>query len=42
MTSGGPTSGKLLGCECGRHWPLSVVPGNGEEVWGKYIWTRGE
>jgi hypothetical protein len=18
-----------------------VVPGNGEEVWGKYIWTKG-
>jgi hypothetical protein len=41
-TIGGLTSGKLLGCECESCWPLSVVPVNGEEVWGKYIWTKGK
>jgi hypothetical protein len=42
MTISGLTSGKLLGCECKSCQPLSMVPGDGEEVWGKYIWMRGE
>jgi hypothetical protein len=41
-TIGGLTSGKSSGCECESHQPLSVIPGDGEEVWGKHIWTRGE
>jgi hypothetical protein len=41
-TFGKSTSGKSSDFEYGSHRPLSVVPGDGEEVWGKYIWTRGE
>jgi hypothetical protein len=31
------TSGKSLDCECESCWPLSVVPGDGTKMWGKYI-----
>jgi hypothetical protein len=37
MTFSGSTSGTWLDCECKGHQPLSVVPGDGTEVWGKYI-----
>jgi hypothetical protein len=37
MTFGRSHSGKSSGCECGSCQPLSVVPGDGEEIWGKYI-----
>jgi hypothetical protein len=37
MTSGESTSEKSSDCEYESHWPLSVVPGDGTEVWGKYI-----
>jgi hypothetical protein len=29
-------TGKLSDFECESRWPLSVVPGDGAEVWGKY------
>jgi hypothetical protein len=37
MTFGELTSGKLSDFEYESHWTLSVVPGDGTEVWGKYI-----
>jgi hypothetical protein len=37
ITCGESTSGKSLDFECQSHWPLSVVPGDGAEVWGVYI-----
>jgi hypothetical protein len=37
MTFGESTSGRSSDCECESHWPLSVVPGDGTEVWKKYI-----
>jgi hypothetical protein len=37
MTSSELTSGKLSDFEYESHRPLSVVPGDGTEVWGKYI-----
>jgi hypothetical protein len=42
MTFGKSTSGKSLDFEYEGCQPLSVVPGDGTEVWGKSIWTRGE
>jgi hypothetical protein len=31
------TSGKSLDFEYRSRWPLSVIPGDGTEVWEKYI-----
>jgi hypothetical protein len=36
-TIGESTSGKSSDFEYRSHWPLSVVPGDGTEVWEKYI-----
>jgi hypothetical protein len=37
MTFGELTSGKLSDFEYKSCWPLSVVPGDGTEVWRVYI-----
>jgi hypothetical protein len=37
MTIGASISGKSSDFECESRRPLSVVPGDGTEVWGKYI-----
>jgi hypothetical protein len=37
VTFGESTSGKSSDFEYGSHQPLSVVPGDGAEVWGVYI-----
>jgi hypothetical protein len=37
VRAGGGRGKLTIFSECERRWPLSVVPGDGTGVWGKYI-----